>query len=189
MSHQLGAHGAASFADTSAPQLKCYAKSSLQPMTELVAAHFVCGNARAPLRGSPAWIRARAARDCARPRNSWLPARHAPSDIEARRSVALALAARAVYSRACFSPEIFATVFGVIFIAELPDKTAVAALVLATRHRALPVFAGTALALVVQSLIAVAAGGVLGLAPATPGAHRGGPVISGLRRIDVAKQG
>jgi putative Ca2+/H+ antiporter (TMEM165/GDT1 family) len=65
-----------------------------------------------------------------------------------------------------FSPEIFATVFGVIFIAELPDKTAVAALVLATRHRALPVFAGTASALITQSLIAVAAGGVLSLLPA-----------------------
>jgi Ca2+/H+ antiporter, TMEM165/GDT1 family len=67
-----------------------------------------------------------------------------------------------------FSPEVFATVFGVIFIAELPDKTAVAALVLATRHRALPVFAGTALALIVQSSIAVAAGGLLALLPPRP---------------------
>ena len=33
------------------------------------------------------------------------------------------------------SPQLFATVFGVIFLAELPDKTALAALVLATRHR------------------------------------------------------
>jgi Ca2+/H+ antiporter, TMEM165/GDT1 family len=63
---------------------------------------------------------------------------------------------------------IFATVFGVIFIAELPDKTAVAALVLATRHRPMPVFVGTALALVVQSLVAVAAGGLLSLLPARP---------------------
>jgi len=63
---------------------------------------------------------------------------------------------------------IFATVFGVIFIAELPDKTAVATLVLATRHRALPVFAGTASALIVQSLIAVVAGGLLALLPARP---------------------
>jgi len=67
-----------------------------------------------------------------------------------------------------FSPEIFATVFGVIFIAELPDKTAVAALVLATRHRALPVFAGTASALIIQSLIAVLAGGLLALLPPRP---------------------
>jgi Ca2+/H+ antiporter, TMEM165/GDT1 family len=63
---------------------------------------------------------------------------------------------------------IFATVFGVIFIAELPDKTAVAALVLATRHKPMPVFVGTALALVVQSLVAVAAGGLLSLLPARP---------------------
>ena len=65
-------------------------------------------------------------------------------------------------------PRIFVTVFGVIFIAELPDKTAVAALVLATRYRAWPVFAGTALALVLQSSIAVAAGGLLSLFPARP---------------------
>jgi putative Ca2+/H+ antiporter (TMEM165/GDT1 family) len=65
-------------------------------------------------------------------------------------------------------PRIFVTVFGVIFVAELPDKTAVAALVLATRHRPLPVFVGTALALVVQSLVAVAAGGLLSLLPARP---------------------
>ena len=67
-----------------------------------------------------------------------------------------------------FDPRIFATVFGVIFIAELPDKTAVAALVLATRYRAWPVFAGTALALVIQSAVAVAAGGLLALLPARP---------------------
>jgi putative Ca2+/H+ antiporter (TMEM165/GDT1 family) len=75
-----------------------------------------------------------------------------------------------------FSPEIFAAVFGVIFIAELPDKTAVATMVLATRHRALPVFAGTALALVVQSLIAVAAGGVLALLPPRP-VHVGAGIL------------
>ena len=54
--------------------------------------------------------------------------------------------------------ELFATVFGIIFVAELPDKTALASLVLATRHRALPVFLGAALALSVQSVVAVAAG-------------------------------
>jgi putative Ca2+/H+ antiporter (TMEM165/GDT1 family) len=57
------------------------------------------------------------------------------------------------------------SVFGVIFIAELPDKTALAALVLATRHRPLPVFLGAALALTVQSLIAIAAGGLVSLLP------------------------
>jgi putative Ca2+/H+ antiporter (TMEM165/GDT1 family) len=64
--------------------------------------------------------------------------------------------------------EIFFAVFGVIFIAELPDKTALAALVLATRHKASPVFLGTALALTVQSVVAVAAGGLLSLLPARP---------------------
>jgi putative Ca2+/H+ antiporter (TMEM165/GDT1 family) len=65
-------------------------------------------------------------------------------------------------------PSIFASVFGVIFVAELPDKTALAALVLATRHKPLPVFLGAALALTLQSLIAVAAGGVLALFPERP---------------------
>ncbi len=62
----------------------------------------------------------------------------------------------------------FASVFGVIFVAELPDKTALAALVLATRHRPLPVFLGTSLALVLQSLIAVIAGSLLAALPTQP---------------------
>ena len=61
---------------------------------------------------------------------------------------------------------LFLSVFAVIFVAELPDKTALASLVLATRHRALPVFLGAALALTVQSVIAVAAGGLFSLLPA-----------------------
>jgi putative Ca2+/H+ antiporter (TMEM165/GDT1 family) len=61
---------------------------------------------------------------------------------------------------------LFATVFGVIFLAELPDKTALAALVLASRHRALPVFLGTSLALAVQSGVAVFAGSLLSFLPA-----------------------
>jgi putative Ca2+/H+ antiporter (TMEM165/GDT1 family) len=64
------------------------------------------------------------------------------------------------------SPQLFATVFGVIFLAELPDKTALAALVLATRHRPLPVFLGASLALTVQSIVAVAAGALLSKLPA-----------------------
>ncbi len=58
--------------------------------------------------------------------------------------------------------------FTVIFAAELPDKTALAALVLATRNKPLPVFIGAALALMVQSIVAVAAGGLLSLLPARP---------------------
>jgi putative Ca2+/H+ antiporter (TMEM165/GDT1 family) len=59
-------------------------------------------------------------------------------------------------------------VFAVIFVAELPDKTALATLVLATRHRPAPVLIGAATALTVQSLIAVAAGQLLSLLPARP---------------------
>jgi putative Ca2+/H+ antiporter (TMEM165/GDT1 family) len=59
------------------------------------------------------------------------------------------------------SLQLFATVFGIVFVAELPDKTALAALVLATRHKALAVFLGSALALSVQSIVAVAAGSLL----------------------------
>ena len=62
--------------------------------------------------------------------------------------------------------ELFATVFGIIFVAELPDKTALAALVLATRHKALPVFLGSALALTVQSGVATGAGSLLSALPA-----------------------
>ena len=65
------------------------------------------------------------------------------------------------------SLSLFATVFGVIFVAELPDKTALATLVLATRHKALPVFLGAALALTVQSVVAVLAGSLLSKLPAS----------------------
>lgn len=57
------------------------------------------------------------------------------------------------------------TVFGVIFLLELPDKTALATLVLATRHRPLPVFAGAAAAFVVQTVVAVAAGSLFAFLP------------------------
>jgi putative Ca2+/H+ antiporter (TMEM165/GDT1 family) len=60
------------------------------------------------------------------------------------------------------------SVFGVIFVAELPDKTALAALVLATRHRPVPVFLGAASALTIQSVVAVAAGHLVSLLPPRP---------------------
>jgi Ca2+/H+ antiporter, TMEM165/GDT1 family len=63
---------------------------------------------------------------------------------------------------------LFASVFGVIFVAELPDKTALAALVLATRHRPVPVLVGAGAALTVQSLIAVTAGQLVSLLPERP---------------------
>jgi putative Ca2+/H+ antiporter (TMEM165/GDT1 family) len=59
-------------------------------------------------------------------------------------------------------------VFAVIFVAELPDKTALATLVLATRHRPVPVLLGAAIALTIQSLVAVAGGQLLSLLPQRP---------------------
>ncbi|HXX66510.1 MAG TPA: TMEM165/GDT1 family protein [Polyangiaceae bacterium] len=70
----------------------------------------------------------------------------------------------------------FVYVFGVIFVAELPDKTALAALVLATRRKALPVFFGAGLALTIQSIVAVAAGSALSLLPARP-VHIGAGIL------------
>lgn len=58
-----------------------------------------------------------------------------------------------------------ALVFGVVFLAELPDKTALAGLVLGTRYRASYVFAGVAAAFAVHVVLAVAAGSVLTLLP------------------------
>ena len=60
------------------------------------------------------------------------------------------------------------TVFAIIFLLELPDKTALATLLLATRHRPLPIFLGSAAAFVIQSAVAVAAGSLLSLLPREP---------------------
>ena len=60
------------------------------------------------------------------------------------------------------------TVFTVIFLLELPDKTALAALLLATRHTPLPIFLGAAAAFVVQSAVAVLAGSLFSLLPREP---------------------
>src|SRR5437763_1223075 len=58
--------------------------------------------------------------------------------------------------------------FGIIFLAELPDKTALAALALATRYRARAVIAGAWLAFLVQTAVALAAASVIRLLPARP---------------------
>ena len=73
-------------------------------------------------------------------------------------------------------PSVALSVFGVIFVAEIPDKTSLAALVLATRHKPLPVFLGAASALTVQSLLAVGAGQLVSLLPARP-VHVGAGVL------------
>ncbi|MEU4731157.1 TMEM165/GDT1 family protein [Streptomyces sp. NPDC023588] len=64
-----------------------------------------------------------------------------------------------------FSFSIMAIAFGVVFLAELPDKTALASLLLGTRYRASYVFAGIAAAFAVHVALAIAAGSVLTLLP------------------------
>jgi putative Ca2+/H+ antiporter (TMEM165/GDT1 family) len=58
-----------------------------------------------------------------------------------------------------------ATVFGLVFLAELPDKTALASLVLGSRYRPSYVFTGAAAAFVVHVCLAIAAGSLLTLLP------------------------
>jgi putative Ca2+/H+ antiporter (TMEM165/GDT1 family) len=61
-----------------------------------------------------------------------------------------------------------AVTFGTIFLVELPDKTFIATLVMSTRFRPLLVWIGVCLAFLVQTSIAVAAGGLLARLPRTP---------------------
>ena len=61
-----------------------------------------------------------------------------------------------------------ATVFVVIFLSELPDKTALASLMLGSRYRPAWVFAGVAAAFAVHVGLAIAAGSLLALIPHRP---------------------
>jgi putative Ca2+/H+ antiporter (TMEM165/GDT1 family) len=63
------------------------------------------------------------------------------------------------------SLRVLLTVFALILPAELPDKTMVATLVLSTRFRADAVWLGTVAGFVVQSGVAVLAGGAVSLLP------------------------
>jgi putative Ca2+/H+ antiporter (TMEM165/GDT1 family) len=60
---------------------------------------------------------------------------------------------------------LIALVFGIILLAELPDKTMFASLMLGTRFAARFVFFGAAAAFLIHVIIAVAAGGLLSLLP------------------------
>jgi len=60
---------------------------------------------------------------------------------------------------------LFLSTFSLIFVAELPDKTAFATLLMATRGRPLAIFFGVATAFAIQSLIAVCFGSLIGLLP------------------------
>jgi putative Ca2+/H+ antiporter (TMEM165/GDT1 family) len=63
---------------------------------------------------------------------------------------------------------IILSTFAILFIAELPDKTALAALVLGTKYKLSSVLTGAWLAMIVQTLVAILAGGLLNLLPAEP---------------------
>jgi putative Ca2+/H+ antiporter (TMEM165/GDT1 family) len=62
---------------------------------------------------------------------------------------------------------IAATTMVLVIPAELPDKTFISCVVLSSRNRALPVWLGGAIALTLQALLAVVAGGLLALLPHT----------------------
>jgi putative Ca2+/H+ antiporter (TMEM165/GDT1 family) len=55
-------------------------------------------------------------------------------------------------------PVVMALTFGAIFVVELPDKTFLATLVMATRYRPLLVWIGVSLAFAVQTIVAVLLG-------------------------------
>jgi putative Ca2+/H+ antiporter (TMEM165/GDT1 family) len=61
-----------------------------------------------------------------------------------------------------------ATAFLLILPIELPDKTFIATLVLATRYKPLPVWIGVSAAFLVQTAVAVTLGGLIGRLPRTP---------------------
>jgi Ca2+/H+ antiporter, TMEM165/GDT1 family len=63
---------------------------------------------------------------------------------------------------------IAATAFLLILPIELPDKTFIATLVLATRYKPLPVWIGVSAAFLVQTVVAVTLGGLIGYLPRTP---------------------
>src|SRR4051794_41736811 len=84
---------------------------------------------------------------------------------------------------------IAATVFAAIFPSELPDKTFVATLVLATRFSAFPVWLGAAAAFLVQTVVAVAAGGAPALPATRPARSCAGVAFSARARAGFSPPG
>lgn len=62
---------------------------------------------------------------------------------------------------------VFLVTFALVIPAELPDKTFISCLVMASRHKPLPVWIGGASALILQAGVAVVAGRLLTLLPRT----------------------
>lgn len=61
--------------------------------------------------------------------------------------------------------ELFLTTYFLIFLMELPDKTALSVLLLSTKHHGVAVFMGAALAFVIQCLVAVTFGSLFSFLP------------------------
>jgi putative Ca2+/H+ antiporter (TMEM165/GDT1 family) len=59
------------------------------------------------------------------------------------------------------NPVIIFPVAGIIFVAELPDKTMVSTLLLAAKYRPIPVWIGAGLAFVIQAAVAVTIGSLI----------------------------
>jgi putative Ca2+/H+ antiporter (TMEM165/GDT1 family) len=78
-----------------------------------------------------------------------------------------------------FDLTVAATTFALIFPVELPDKTFIATLVLATRYRPALVWVGVSLAFLVQCVVAVVAGGLLSLLPSAVVAAAAGLLFLG----------
>ncbi len=64
-------------------------------------------------------------------------------------------------------PKLFLSVYGLIFLAELPDKTAVAILLMSSQGAPLALFLGVALAFLIQTIVSVAFGSAFAYFPAT----------------------
>jgi putative Ca2+/H+ antiporter (TMEM165/GDT1 family) len=62
---------------------------------------------------------------------------------------------------------VFASVFAIVFLSEIPGKTTIAVIILASYAEGLPVFFGAAVAFAIHAAIAVAAGSAIRLLPAT----------------------
>ncbi|MHB2016387.1 MAG: TMEM165/GDT1 family protein [Candidatus Xenobia bacterium] len=81
------------------------------------------------------------------------------------------------------------SIFALVFLAEVPDKTAIASLVMAARMPVLPVLVGILAAFLIHCCIAVGFGSLIALLPAT-GVHvAAGLVFLGMAVVMFRRQG